>query len=53
MFVFTCLSCAQSVALKSMVSVLNKSFLLHKMQVNSKTFVADLLIRDKLVFSGL
>jgi len=25
---------------------MNKSFLLHKMQVNSKTFVVDLLIKE-------
>jgi len=52
MFVFTCLSCAQSVTLKSMAKVLSKSFLLHKMQVNSKTFVVDILIQEiSLVFT--
>jgi len=49
MFVFTCLSCTQSVTLKGMISVLSKTFLLHKMQVNSKTFVVDLWSEISLV----
>ena len=46
MCVFTCLSCTQSVTLKSMAEVLSNSFLLHKMQVHSKAFVVDILIQE-------
>jgi len=45
-FTFTCLCCSQSIVLQTNgLEVISKSLLFHTLQVNSKTFVVELLIK--------